>query len=285
MEEKIRKQKRWTEVGSGVVLMKHNKKVGRGILKAIGRDTEEGVTIHSVRYPPDRNSVEVTSVKQGHGDTELPEPLQEMSTLGDAVGSFVPWSHSQMRHPIEDGSEMDKAWVRLLEDENILSFGTTENCSVESVAETTRDAQEATNNNEKYVDAVTKNSIISNIQAQQYLNYAGHQRELMKLNNSYGNMVDKACRMLDKVDRRMTGQPETKIIYVEFDGEVRKRTVFTYSQLFLEASKIVGGGSFSMSYKENAMNVSICDQLDFDQISDCQLILLTKTPIGGSGEQ
>ncbi len=31
----------------------------------------------------------------------------------------------------------------------------------------------------------------------------------MKLNNPYGNMVDKACRMLDKVDRRMMGQPET----------------------------------------------------------------------------
>ncbi len=49
----------------------------------------------------------------------------------------------------------------------------------------------------------------------------------MKLNNSYGNTVDKASQMLDKIHRRMTGQPETKIIYVEFDREVRKRTVFT----------------------------------------------------------
>ncbi len=54
------------KVGSNVVLTKNNKKVG--ILKAIGRDIEEGVTIHSVRYPPDRNSVKVTSVEQGHDD-------------------------------------------------------------------------------------------------------------------------------------------------------------------------------------------------------------------------
>ncbi len=49
---------------------------------------------------PDRNSVEVTSVEQGHDDVELPEPQQEISTLKDW---FV---YPQMRHPIKDGSEM-----------------------------------------------------------------------------------------------------------------------------------------------------------------------------------
>ncbi len=39
-----------------------------------------------------------------------------------------------------------------------------------------------------------------------------------------------------------------------------------------------------MTYKENDMNISIRDQLDFDEVSDGQLILLAKTSIGGSGE-
>ncbi len=158
--------------GDAVVLLKNNKKVGRGKIFSLRSDSGVGITIHGVLYTPDKDNIEVESVEQGRDTEELPIPVSSFKTLKDSVGGFVPWMHNQVRFPIEDGDSLDEAWVRLLEDENVLSYGLSEHASVDRAAEEALEANNELTNNDRYLNAVTKNSLTSNIQAQQHLNRA-----------------------------------------------------------------------------------------------------------------
>ncbi len=142
-------------------------------------------------------------------------------------------------------SELDAAWVRFLEEENVLSFGLTEHETVEAVAEEASTAQQSMNNNERYLQAVAKNSLTANVQAQQHLNYAGSQREMMKLNKSYGKMVERAGKLLEKYEREENNEPPQKIVYLNIGGVVKKRKVSTYTDLLVEGAMLAGGTTSS----------------------------------------
>ncbi len=270
--KKLEEQNEKLEEGDDVVLMVNNKRVGKGVLFEIGEDNERGVTIHNVNYSPEKDNVEVKSIDKDHEGDELPISVSAFRNMKEAIGGFVPWVHSQLRCPIEDESELDAAWVRFLEDENVLSYGNTEHSSVDGVATEVLTSQHELTNNDKYLNAVSKNSLVANVQAQQHIHYTGNQRELMKLNKSYGKMLDRAERILVGVERDMEGLPPLKKLYLQMATTIKKRSVATFSQLFEEASTLVGHARLLLFTCDGNLKVNISCQRDFEELEDGQLV-------------